>query len=544
MRALALAAISAAALGTGAPPATLPPQASNDWSYTTLDLDVRIDPAAASIMVEGRARLRVESPQADRLTLGLNSRARAMRFSAVAAAEPGATTEVVSDSIRERAIIRFAEARPRGTETDITFSYRLHVPSSQLLITDRVALASWVEVWYPIPVPTGGAPRRGAPGTTAFDLPREWSAVSNGKRESSSIVAGRHIETWVTPVAVNRSFAAAPYTVARSGEHERDVAVYLIRADTASARKQAAVLARAITAMEAHFGPYPYPSYAIAEIPDSVVRWTASSEQGFIMVTAASFGADGNLPLFAHEAAHGWWGNLVNSAGAGARLMTESLAQYGAVLAIEAIEGKDAAADFLRFSRQGYHPLQSARGYFWMWRDGGDVPMARLADGRWDHNLSDAKGHWVYHMLRERVGDEVFFGVLRGFVRDFAGRPLTVDSARARFIAAAPRDTTLATFLHEWLDRTGAPVISYEWHATHRRADSVAVTIRQHGDLYHVPLELEIQLRSGPPIRHRVLLGDSLLRFTLPALSPVAVLLDPDHKLLFWRPEYGPNPLR
>lgn len=131
------------------------------------------------------------------------------------------------------------------------------------------------------------------------------------------------------------------------------------------------------------------------------------------MARTPQFGEDGNLPLFAHEAAHAWWGNRVSTTGPGAQLVSESLAQYGAVLAIGALEGHDAMNEFLRLSRDGYNQLQSAAGYFEMARRGGDRPLSQLSNGRWDHNLSDAKGHWFYHMLRHRIGDERFFAVLR-----------------------------------------------------------------------------------------------------------------------------------
>src|SRR5262249_42899347 len=141
----------------------------------------------------------------------------------------------------------------------------------------------------------------------------------------------------------------------------------------------------------------------------------------------------GNLALFAHELAHGWWGNRVSADGPGGLLLDEALAQFSAVVAIEAIEGEAAAADFLRFSRPGYVTEQCARGYFEIWRQRQDVPLATLRSAGIAHLLVDCKGHWVYQMLRERIGDERFFAVLRGVARDFAVEPLTLAELRARF---------------------------------------------------------------------------------------------------------------
>ena len=101
------------------------------------------------------------------------------------------------------------------------------------------------------------------------------------------------------------------------------------------AREQAQSLGDAIGAMEEFFGEFPYPSYAIVEVPDGKVSWYASSHQGFLMAESGAFEFGANLPLFAHEAAHAWWGNLVNQQGIGSILCSESLAQYGAVIAID-----------------------------------------------------------------------------------------------------------------------------------------------------------------------------------------------------------------
>ena len=107
--------------------------------------------------------------------------------------------------------------------------------------------------------------------------------------------------------------------------------------------------------MEDKWGSYPYPGVAIAEVPQNAGSFGASSEQGFIMVKPHFLNVPGgNLPLFAHEAAHGWWGNTVGTSDPSSLLCSESLAQYGAVIAIEATEGREAATDFLRFSRAGY----------------------------------------------------------------------------------------------------------------------------------------------------------------------------------------------
>ena len=118
------------------------------------------------------------------------------------------------------------------------------------------------------------------------------------------------------------------------------------------------------------------------------------------------------------------------------------------ILAIEALEGAGAARRFLRYSRAGYSPIQSALGYFHIWRSGGDKPLSKLESDKWDHDIADSKGHWFYHMTRARLGDEAFFAAMRSILRDFSGREATVDDLRRAFIAVSD-DPALPHFLEQ-----------------------------------------------------------------------------------------------
>jgi aminopeptidase N len=541
MRAMLVCLVSAAA----AVLACAAPGAAQDvgWQYRRLDMEVTIEPAARRMVVHGVAVLEKAGAAATEAVLVLNSREPAMRFERVVVRNVDARVDTLTAAPRHIARLTVDSAVAVDSLV-VEFTLRWLAPSSQVMVTDSIALASWVEAWYPLLIADGGRVRRyAAAGETRFRLPPGWHAVSNGVALPAETDGDVAVQRWSTAVAVHRSFAAAPYRSARARAGDREIGVYLLRADSASAARQADVLARAIGAMEAVWGPYPYAGYAIAEVPDGVVTWAASSEQGFIMATTRQFGDEGNLPLFAHEAAHAWWGNRVATGGVGGLLVSESLAQYGAVVAIEALEGRDAMNEFLRFSRRGYNRYQSAAGYFEIVRLGGDKALSALTNDRWDHNLSDSKGHWFYHMMRQRLGDARFFGVLREIQREFAGRSLSLPELRAAFVRAGPEDAGLADFMAQWLDRTGAPVLEHRWWATDRGAAVHLEIAQSQAELYDVPLTVEIELMNGHHVRRTVRLSERshAFRFDVHA-SPVAVRIDPDHHLLHWRPEYGPPP--
>jgi aminopeptidase N len=526
------------------------PVEGTSWKLVHLDLDVTIRAAERTLRFAGRARLRLESDSSTGPSLSLNTRGPQLRFTKAAASGASVRLNVTVPGDSAARLLRIRLPRParRGAELETTFEYEMVAPGSQLLVLDSVALASWVENWYPTPVTNDGYTQAAAsaPGTTQFHLPAGWRALSNGTLASDN--------TWKVTQPVARSFVAGPFTVAREQAGGRDVSMYLLGAAPAAARDQARTLSRAITAMESRFGPYPYAGYAVAEVPESSVTWAASSEQGFIMARTSMFDAPGgNLPLFAHEAAHAWWGNVVNTTGPGSRMGSEALAQYGAVVAIEALEGRAAVRDFLDFSRPGYNPLQCALGYFHIWREGEDVALSALEDGPSDHNLSDSKGMWFYHMTRDRLGDAAFFGGLRRLLADFSTRPMSVPDIRAAFLAAAPADSGLAGFLDQWLSRAGAPVLDVEWWSLRRQAASrkeeptgaaeLRIRQRQPGEPYALDLEVLVTLRDSSTVLDtvRVRRREETFQLELPR-RPIDLQVDPHQRVLLWRPKYGPRP--
>lgn len=517
------------------------------WSLARLDLEIRVMPEKKRIELRGKALVRLDDAASDGPAFAINSRKQVMRFRKLEAGDVTASLGPFrSGSPIEVAKVSFPKLFRKGDTVEVTFLTESVETSSQFVAGERSAFASWVEFWYPVPgksLTELASPA--APGSTTFVMPPGWRSVSNGRLVSRTVSAGEARETWTSEVPVARSFVAAPFQVAETVERGgREIAYFLLEPRT-TVPAQAAALAESLAAMEQRFGPYPYPTYGIVEVPEEV-SFAAASEQGFIMVRGSLLDSvQGNLPLFAHEAAHGWWGNLVQTTGPGASMVSEALAQYGAVVAIEALEGTAAVSEFLRYSRQGYHPLQCALGYFHIWREGGDKPLSKLGGGKWDHNLSDSKGHWFYHMLRQRVGDAAFFGTLRRLIEQYRGRQLSLDDLRGAFIAARPDDAGLRAFLEQWLDRTAAPVPRIDWWSVDRgRGVEIHIEQRQAGEAFNFPLELAIETVSGETVRATVEICASRQRIVLATPSrPTQIRLDPNDRLLIWRPEYGEPPM-
>ncbi len=556
---LFVASSTPALLGVGA---TSAGQSTNGagWTVTRIDLDVYVRPDEQRLQCDGAVHLRLDHLEhSNGPTLYLNFKLTdagdpALGFTDVEC--DGAEVDIgqLTNATTDRAFVRFEQPKSRGDEIEVRFSTASAGRASHLIVHEQMAIASWVTGWLPFAkeIPTAAALSFNAgvaqaPGRTRLHLPPTWIGILDGTLVERRQTDSETVEIWETPEGVARGFAAGPYTVVVERANGREVRVYMLSVDKPlDPQRLARLIADTMAAQEARLGPFPFPSYAVVERPELLPAqtWYASSQQTFIIAASRAFDYDhGNLPLWGHEMSHGWWGNTVGPRGPGSKWCGESLAQLGALIAIESLEGRDALHEFLGYSRSGSSAGHSASGYFRVLRQGQDWPLARMGPDTLSHDLSDSKGVWVYHMLRQIVGDDVFFDVLREVITELAGSNISVAEMRQRFVEAAP-EHDLTTFFAQWLDRTGAPIFDIDWFA---KTDGSGLTLTlaqvQAGAPFVLALDVEVELADGDRVVKTVQVREGTQTFVVETPArPKSVSLDPNYKLLLWRPDYGPRP--
>ncbi len=551
--------VSYAVISCGLSALTIGQSMGAGWTVTRIDLDVYVQPDEQRLEYDGTVHLRLDHTEhSSGPTLYLNVRRTSaggpvLSFTEVecdgAEVDFGGLTSATTD----RADVRFEERKSRGDEIEVRFSVASAGRASHLIIHEQMAIATWTTAWLPftqeIPTATVSFNARvaQAPGRTRLHLPPTWIGIVDGTLHERRQTDSETVEIWETREGVARGFAAGPYTAVTERLDGRDVHVYMLSEDKPlKPPRLARLIADTMAAQEARLGPFPFPSYAVVERPSLLPAqsWKASSQQTFIIADSGVFDYDhGNVSLWGHEMSHGWWGNTVASRGPGSKWCGESLAQLGALIAIESLEGPGAMHEFLGYARSGSSAGHSASGYFRLLRLGQDEPLARMGQGGVTHELSDSKGVWVYHMLRQVVGDDVFFGVLRAVITDLAGKTVSVAEMRQRFVEAAP-EHDLKTFFAQWLDRTGAPIFDIDWFA---RTDGSGLTLTltqvQEGAPFVFALDVEVELADGDRTVETLQVREGAQAFVIKTPArPKSVSLDPDNKLLIWHPGYGPRP--
>jgi hypothetical protein len=179
-------------------------------------------------------------------------------------------------------------------------------------------------------------------------------------------------------------------------------------------------------------------------------------------------------------------------------MLTEGMAQYGGLIAIEELEGHDAAAAYRRDGDR----TSSITGYRTLARDGRDLALGTATPSSQDetlslHRLATSKGAIAVNLFAEIVGRAAFHDALKAFLGVHSGKATTwrefSESLAARFGEPARR------FFRQWFERPGAPTFEVKWQET---ATGVDVIVQQTLPPYE--LGLPIDFVGGEGVRRVV----------------------------------------
>jgi aminopeptidase N len=222
----------------------------------------------------------------------------------------------------------------------------------------------------------------------------------------------------------------------------------------------------------------------------------------------------------AHEVLHNWWGNGVTidyRSGNWAEGLTTYMADYALAVEKDPEQGRQMRLGWLR----DYAALPADR----------DVPVTRFTS---KHSAAAQvigynKVAFIFHMLRNELGDEAFSSSLRRFWQDQRNRKAGWKDLRRAFEAASGQD--LGWFFNQWLDRAGAPRLrlsdvkrSPQKSGNLYRLD---FTISQDQPAYRLTVPVLVETKSGIQ-RERVAVTGRETRHSLTLASePTALHIDP-----------------
>ncbi|VWX47237.1 M1 family aminopeptidase [Novosphingobium sp. 9U] len=278
--------------------------------------------------------------------------------------------------------------------------------------------------------------------------------IAPGNKISDVTRNGRRTATFVSPAPILNFFSiqSARYAEAHDDHAGIRLSVYHDPRHAWNVPKMLAAMKASLDYYTAHFGPYQFDYARIIEFPG--YSTFAQAFAGTVPYSESiGFAADVRDPdkidyvsyVTAHELAHQYWAHqVVGGAMQGDTLLSETMAQYSALMVMKRLYGPDKIRRFLKYELDQY--LSNRKGERLQ-----ELPLYRVEDQGYIHYR---KGSLVMYLLQQRLGEDAVDRALARFLARYrfegAPYPRSVDLI-AEFCKEAhtPEQQALITDLFE-----------------------------------------------------------------------------------------------
>jgi Peptidase family M1 domain len=319
-----------------------------------------------------------------------------------------------------------------------------------------------------------------------------------GKYVRAEARAGNVVVEAYSTKGVEKSFPHAQAEIAqepalptRRSRLSPSVPVLITPSTPSPAHELQSVADRAAQAVETFsrwFGPYPYSSLSLTQMPGELSQGWPSlvflssfaflSPQEQIDLKLDPVTREMSRQVLVHETAHQWWGDLVLWKSYRDQWISEALANYSSLLLLE----KQKPVQFHEVMEKYRNDLLSKNKDGEWLRDAGPVTLGqRLTSSHFLNGfeaISYERGTWLMHMLRSMMRDselaadhqagvpnpeEPFFRALRKIRERYAGKAISTRDLIQVFEEELPRPLwydsrhKLDWFVDGWIDGTAIP---------------------------------------------------------------------------------------
>ncbi|MGY3060609.1 aminopeptidase N [Streptomyces sp. TE3672] len=302
--------------------------------------------------------------------------------------------------------------------------------------------AAW---WYP----SNDHPLDKATYDISVSVPDGTQAISNGRLQSQSSKLGwtrfswrsaQPQATYLTTLAVGKFDITTDTTsdgLPVVNAYSKDLG-----ANAGAARASIERTAEVAEWLTGIFGPYPFD--ALGGYSPDVTSGFALETQTRPFYSPKQFANGSNVSVVVHELAHQWYGDSVSLKGWKDIWVNEGFARYSQWLWSER-EGEGTAQELADYT----YALHPADDPFWDVKPGDPGP-----DNQFDAAVYD-RGAMAIQALRNELGDETFFALLKGWPAEHAHGNASVSD----FVTYAERVSgkPLAALFDAWLFRAERP---------------------------------------------------------------------------------------
>jgi aminopeptidase N len=417
------------------------------WRLRYIDLHITVDPAAQRL--DGTARLTLaRAPDAGDLVLDLGD---SMTVDSARVSPPGRATPI--EGLRRPGHLAFTISSPvagAGYEAFVWYHGRPPKRAVGFDSTTRRRAASYglpnsAREWWPS---LDGPGQKADSADIRITAPESLVAVSNGRQSGRTTAHEKGFATthWsvrhpIYPDVV--SFAVGDYTVTRTdltlaGDHRTPLELYAFPEDSGKVAVDLAPIPGILAFLEQRLGPYPFADekYALVEF----TRPSFREGQTLSHVGAALFtGTHENEQVFAHEAAHQWFGNALTVERWQDIWLNESLSEYMAWQWIRKTRGEAAYQLLLDSAVVAPAPKPI-------------VPADPADFSSLFGAATFQRGPAVLVLLEQQIGTVVFQRALHAYVAGHAGGTVTTADFQRALEQASGK--SLDAFFARWIRGT------------------------------------------------------------------------------------------
>lgn len=343
--------------------------------------------------------------------------------------------------------------------------------------------------------------------TVTVRTPKNVRSTSNGLRISDlSDSDSTHVERWrqtepmPTYLVVMNASMYVPYTQVykRSATDSIIITNYQwgedFKNDTFDVVKTFENVPRMFAMYERLFGRYPYASYGHTAI--APVNFGGMEHTSLTSIQRKWLKADAEIGVV-HELGHQWLGDLVTCATWADLWLNEGGASYTEAMWMEELYGQTGYLTRMLQRRNTYMKkgLNEPAVY--------DTPMWML----FNDATTYCKGAWVYHMIRQSVGDSTFYRGMRSWLSTYGRTSKQTADFLAFWKSFVPNPpVSWETFFYQWLVQRGHPVLNIKIIKNDHKNGRFDYTfiIDQTQSVMNVPEAFEF------PLRFRIASADSV----------------------------------
>ncbi|HEX7339082.1 MAG TPA: M1 family aminopeptidase [Rhodanobacteraceae bacterium] len=252
---------------------------------------------------------------------------------------------------------------------------------------------------------------------TVVSTAGDQTAIAPGQLMKHWQKDGRNYYHYQThaPVMDFFAFLSGKWTVKREKWHDVTVSVYYNPAHAWNVNDMLRAAHDALDYYTTHFGPYQFKYLRIIEFPafdgafaQSFPGTVAFSESaGFIAKLGGKGSIDYPYYITSHEIAHQWWAHQVVGANMqGATVLSESLAQYSALMVMKHRYGSNAMRRFLKYELDNYLRQRVADS-------NGETPLGKVENQPYIHYR---KASVIFYALQDYIGEDKLDQAIRTFL--------------------------------------------------------------------------------------------------------------------------------